>query len=205
MLEEQIRFLAPGIEFEIIDGEVMNAYIDLSNEYVLRDDMVDTGNIKKEKKRKVYPRYLAEFCRGYQIYMHYLEGKKYEEKYGPLTINRDGKAMTYDSFYYHFKKVIKEVIPIMLSSDDREIVSYGLMIQQYGIAPHIFRHYFSLRMADEGASLAELMQFRGDSTKDASLVYLQNKSMLTKEVEFVSNQAFAFNLWRASKIYDQFK
>lgn len=193
--------LGAGIEFEIIDGKVMNAYINIQREYNLRSDLISVGGIKKERKQKIHPLFLGDFCREYQIYMQYLEGKKYEEDYGPLSINRNGKAMTYASYYYHFKNVIQEVIPIMLASNDEELVAYGIMIQQYGLSPHIFRHYFSMCLSDNGASISEMMEFRGDKSPESALVYLQNKSDLTRKLEKVNNETFAYNLWKASKKY----
>ena len=47
--------------------------------------------------------------------MTYLEGKKYEKDYGPLNLNRRGKALSYDVYYQRFRKIIRdEMIPIFL-------------------------------------------------------------------------------------------
>ncbi len=55
--------------------------------------------------------------------MSYLEGKRYESDYGPLNLNKQGKALSYDVYYQRFRKIIREeMIPIFLKSDDPEVV-----------------------------------------------------------------------------------
>lgn len=197
--------LGQGLEFHRIDNEVVDIYADLRHKYNLRSDLIDVGGIKRKRKQQIHPIFINDFCRGYQKYMRYIAGHKYEEAYGPLTLNRDGKAMTYHSYLRKFKKVISEVIPIMLASDDREIVAYGMNIQQHGLAPHIFRHYFSMVLADNGLSIVELKDYRGDRSKDAAFAYLQNKSDLTTKINHISNDVFAYNLWKAEEKYGKYQ
>ena len=40
--------------------------------------------------------------------MEFIEGRKFETDYGPLTTNQYGKAYTYNAYLYEFKKVIYE-------------------------------------------------------------------------------------------------
>ena len=71
--------------------------------------------------------------------MTYLEGKKYEKDYGPLNLNRRGKALSYDVYYQRFRKIIRdEMIPIFLKSDDAEVVFFGQTFCRSIIFPHIF-------------------------------------------------------------------
>ena len=132
--------LGPGIRFEYVDGEIYNVFIDLKQELNLRSDYISVGKIKKERTARVHPSFLSIFGECYDIYMQYMEGKKFEEDYGPLTVNRDGRAMTYQTFFQQFQQVVQECIPIMLSSDIPEICNYGLLLQEYPIGPHILRH-----------------------------------------------------------------
>lgn len=62
--------------------------------------------------------------------MDYIEGRKYEADYGPLNINRSGMAMTYPNYYSIFQKAVKELAMILLSCDDAELNSYGLLLQE---------------------------------------------------------------------------
>lgn len=96
--------------------------------------------------------------KAYEEYTKYLEGKPYEADFGPLTLNRQGKAMTYANYVDEFKQAIKEVIPVFLSNDDPDLVLYGQLLETNPIAPHIFRHYFTTRLVCEyGLDIPELM------------------------------------------------
>ena len=91
--------LGPGLMFTEINGDVEDIEIDLRKELNLRSDLRVTGGIKKERMQKVYPAFRSVFCECYQVYMNYIEGKKYESDYGALTTNKQGKAITYASYY----------------------------------------------------------------------------------------------------------
>ena len=192
--------LGPGIMFDVVDGKVMDARIDLSKELNLRSDFKSVGKIKRERIQQVCPIFLNDFCECYEIYMKFIYGRKYEKEYGALSIDRNGRAMTYNAFLKEFKKVIEEVIPIFLASDDPKLVLYGQKLQQNSISPHILRHYFSAKLTILGASAAELMSYRGDKSPESVLTYIQNKSELVNQLEMVSGKVFEFNLWKTEKI-----
>ena len=44
------------------------------------------------------------FYSSYINYMNHLVGKKYECQFGALTVNKQGRAMTYDSYYQKIQK-----------------------------------------------------------------------------------------------------
>lgn len=191
--------LGAGIRFEFIGDEVSNIYIDLTEEKNLRSDLVSVGGIKKERTQKVFPAFLQAFNDCYTIYMHHIEGKKYESDYGALTNGRSGKAYTYQSYYTEFQKVVKECIPIMLNSDDPEIRIYGEILLENKISPHIFRHWFSTRLTLYGVSVAELMYWRGDTSPESAITYINNKSDLDKKYSEVASKIFDYSLWKAGK------
>ena len=117
--------LGPGILFHQSDGQVFKIEIDLRKEIPLRSDLKPTGRIKKERLQAVPYIFLEVFLDTYNDYMSYLEGKKYEKDYGPLNLNRRGKALSYDVYYQRFRKIIREeMIPIFLKSDDAEVVFF---------------------------------------------------------------------------------
>ena len=163
--------LGPGIRFELSGDEVSNVYIDLTEEKNLRSDLVSVGGIKKERTQKVYPAFLQVF-----------------------------KAYTYQSYYLEFQKVVKECIPIMLNSDDPKIQIYGQLLLENNIGPHIFRHWFSVKLTLYGASAAELMYWRGDTSPESALTYINNKSDLVRQYNEVVDRIFDFSLWRAKKL-----
>lgn len=191
--------LGPGLRFETVDGEIRNFFIDLKKELVLRSDLVSVGQIKKERVQRVYPAFLEAFNDCYKKYMNYIDGRKYEAEYGALTTTRDGKAFTYDSYLKAFHNVVKECIPEMLASSDPEAVNYGHMLMEKQISPHIFRHWFSVKLTLYGEGVEGLMFWRGDKSPESALTYINNKSDLERQFEKVSNEIFNFSLWKATK------
>lgn len=195
--------LGPGLLFDITDGEVTNVTIDLTAEKPLRSDLVSVGSIKKERRQKVYPAFLGVFMDCYNMYMKHLEGKPYEKAYGALTNTSGGKAYTYAAYRSAFKKAVEESIPEMLDSDDPQTVNYGMLLLEHGISPHILRHFFSVKLTLYGEDVAGLMNWRGDSSPESALTYLENKSDLEKQYRTVSENIFNYTLWKAGKEADK--
>ena len=191
--------LGPGIMFSMIDGEIQEIKIDLRKELNLRSDLKNVGTIKKERVQKIYPAFQNAFYDCYKIYMQHIEGRKYESEYGALTVNKQGKAMTYNSYYRKFKVVISELIPLLLNSNDSEAVNYAFLLQENNISPHIFRHWFSVKLTLFGEDVSGLMFWRGDKSPESALTYLQNKSDLEKQYTKVNNEIFNYNMWCSEK------
>lgn len=194
--------LGPGIRFVIVDGEIEDIIIDLRKEMNLRSDLMPVGKIKKERTQRVYPAFLKTFYECYLIYMDYMEGHKYEADYGALSVNKQGKAITYDNYYMKFRTVIDELIPELLKSDDAEAVNYGHLLMETNISPHIFRHWFSVKLTLFGEDTAGLMYWRGDTSPKSALTYLQNKGELEKQYLKVNTEIFNYSLWKAGKIHN---
>ena len=195
--------LGPGMRFVIQNGEVTDVILDLKKELNLRSDLKSVGSIKRERTQRVYPAFLEAFVKCYKIYMDYMEGRKYEAAYGALTVNLQGKAITYDNYYQKFKKVISELIPILLSDDDAEIVNYGHLLLENNISPHILRHWFSVKLTLYGEDVSGLMYWRGDSSPESALTYLQNKGELEKQYRYVNTELFGFMQWQAATKYGE--
>jgi len=195
--------LGPGILFHQSDGQVFKIEIDLRKEIPLRSDLKPTGRIKKERLQAVPYIFLEVFLDTYNDYMSYLEGKKYEKDYGPLNLNRRGKALSYDVYYQKFRKIIREeMIPIFLKSDDAEVVFFGQLLQEHNISPHIFRHWYTTQLVLSGVSeISELMSARGDKSPESAWVYLQNKGEIAKQYGQVNNGVFDYMNWRANELF----
>jgi integrase len=193
--------LGKGILFEIVDEEVIDVIIDLKKELNLRSDLKRVGSIKKERIQRVYPAFINAFYECYKVYLEYIEGKKYEADYGALSVNMQGKAVTYANYYGKFTKIVAEIIPILLSSDQAEVINYGHLLQEHNISPHVFRHWFSVQLTLFGEDLSGLMYWRGDTSSESALTYLQEKSDLEKQYRKVNNEMFGYQLWKANKIY----
>lgn len=195
--------LGSGIRFEVVDGEITDVIIDLKKEINLRSDLKIVGCIKKERIQRVYPAFLNAFYECYEVYMDYIEGNKYEAEYGALTVNKQGKAITYANYYGKFNSLIAEIIPILLSSDQAEVINYGYLLQEHNISPHIFRHWFSVQLTLFGEDVSGLMFWRGDTSPESALTYLQSKSDLEKQYHRVNNEMFDYQLWQANKKYGE--
>lgn len=191
--------LGPGMRFQYTNGKVSDVIVDLKEEKMLRSDLLDVGGIKKPREQRIYPKFLNQFMDCYTLYSNYIVGHPYEADYGALTNTRSGKAMTYKSYLNAFKFAVQNAIPKMLACDDPKVQHYGFLLQEHSISPHIFRHWFSVHLTVDGASIAELMYWRGDKSPESALVYLQNKSELVKEYYNVSSKIVDYNLWRADK------
>ena len=192
--------LGPGIRFEYQDGKVINVIIDISEKLNLRSDLTDVGGIKRRRLQKVYPAFLGAFMDCYNNYMEFMKDKPYEAEYGALNVTSNGKARTYASYCDNFKKAVKACIPKMLASDNPQTVHYGQLLLEHNLGPHIFRHWFSMKLTLLGLDTAGLMYWRGDKSPESALTYIQNKSELEKQLRMVSEETFNYSLWKAGKV-----
>lgn len=195
--------LGAGILFHQSEGETFKVEIDLRREMPLRSDLKPTGRIKKERMQAVPYIFLEVFLDIYNNYMSYLEGKRYERDYGPLNLNKQGKALTYAVYYQRFRRIIREeMIPIFLKSDDAEVVFFGHLLQEHNISPHIFRHWYTTQLVLSGVSeISELMSARGDKSPESAWVYLQNKGEIAKQYGQVNDGLFDYMSWRAENLF----
>lgn len=190
--------LGPGILFHHTDGEVTQIRIDLRKELILRSDDKPVGSIKKERLQTVPAIFITSFMSYYEQYLKYIGKRSYEESFGPLTTNGQGKAMTYRSYFNAFKKIVKEeMIPIYLASDDPDVVGFGRILMEYDLAPHSLRHWYSVQLTLAGYSIPELMNARGDRSPESALTYIQNKGELEKQYAMVTDKIFDYFSWAA--------
>ena len=131
----------------------------------------------------------------------WLTWKEYEAAYGPLSIDRNHRARTYDSYYRAFTKLVREeLIPACLASPNPEVVVFGKLLMEHSLSPHVFRHWYTVQLALSGVNEPnELMAFRGDRSPLSALTYLQNKGELEKKYRSVSNELFRYLSWAAQK------
>ena len=172
--------LGAGIRIKEINGRLCGVTIDLRDELNLRSDLLTVGGIKKERIAKVPDIFLSAYKDAYEIYTNYMEGKPYEAEYGPFSVNKQGKAITYDSYYQKFREIIKEeMIPIYLQSNDNELVLYGQTLMEHSLSPHVFRHWYTVQLVLSGINEpGVLMHYRGDTSPESALTYINNKGEL---------------------------
>ena len=192
--------LGPGIRFDMIDGDVEDIYIDLTRELNLRSDNLSVGCIKKERMQRVYPVFIKVFLECYERYTKYSAYRKYEKEYGPMTLNSRGKAMTYDTYKDRFDAAVKDAIPFMLDSADPEVVHYGRKLMTENISPHILRHWFSYQLVLNDVDVNDLAYWRGDTSIEAAIPYINNKSEIQKKVRKVQEELTDFMIWRGEEL-----
>ena len=197
--------LGAGIRIKEINGRLCGVTIDLRDELNLRSDLLTVGGIKKERIAKVPDIFLSAYKDAYEIYTNYMEGKPYEAEYGPFSVNKQGKAITYDSYYQKFREIIKEeMIPIYLQSNDNELVLYGQTLMEHSLSPHVFRHWYTVQLVLSGINEpGVLMHYRGDTSPESALTYINNKGELEKQFSKVTNETFDYTLWAAKEKYNE--
>lgn len=185
--------LGPGILIHTVDGDVVSIKVDVRHNMILRSDGVVTGGIKKPRLQKIPVVFINSFMEYYNIYLNYLQYMEYEEDYGPLNINRQGKALAYRSYYNAFNKIVKEeLMPICLASEKIELVEFGRLLMENNLSPHALRHWYTVQLVLSGYGLNELMSARGDKSPESCLWYLQNKGELEKLYKTVVNDTFDY-------------
>lgn len=198
--------LGPGIIVTHFGTDITKIEIDLRHEYVLRSDLRFIGKIKKERKQTVPLIFLEPFYNTYTEYLSFIEGEKYEADYGPLSLDRNHNARSYDSYYRLFSNIIRnEIVPIFLQSDCPETVVYGKLLTEHSLSPHVFRHWYTVQLVLAGYDVAELMTARGDKNPLSAYTYIQNKGELAKQYSKVSDETFNYMLWAAKKLDAQKK
>ena len=195
--------LGAGIIFSEINGELYKIEIDLRNELNLRSDLINVGGIKRERMARVPDIFLSAYKETYDIYADYMKDKVYERDYGALSVNKQGKTITYQSYYNKFRDIINEIIPIYLDHEDPELVLYGQTLMTHSLSPHVFRHWYTVQLVLSGIdNPGVLMHFRGDRSPESSAVYIQSKGDLEKQFSRINNETFDYIRWAAKKEHD---
>lgn len=201
-VRQEISPLGSGLIIKKINGQVKRIEIDITEEKNLRSDMKIVGKIKKERKQAIYPRFLNAFEYAYELHKSYLSSCKFEKDYCPMSVNSCGKAMTYPNYYYSFKKLTSELIPIMFRSNNPEVIEYAHELLEHNISPHIFRHWFSVKLTLYGEDIAGLQYWRGDKSPESAFTYLQNKGELEKQLRELNNDVFEHLRFQSNLVKD---
>lgn len=193
--------LGPGIIFDFINGRVASITIDISEERAIRSDLKSVGKIKRERFVNVYSKYVSYLYEIYKYYLTATKNNKRDARYMALTVDRNGNAMTYDTYRKEFNKLITECIPLFLGSNDPKTVHFGQMLLKKKIAPHIFRHYFTMSLVLNGCNVHEIMAYRGDGSPESAQTYIAHKSEIEQKYREVKSGLFNFMLEKAERLY----
>ena len=156
----------------------------MEQEIRIRDDDVEVGMIKKERRQCVYPAFLGAFCKAYELHKEYLSGRTFDKDYCPMFINRNGEALTYESYRTRFHDLINNHLrPYLIQSADPELRLYGQLLYENQLGTHALRHWFTVQLVLRGEDIGAIQHWRGDSSPDSAFEYLQNKGDLTRELK----------------------
>ena len=176
--------LGKGITLTEVGGHAVKAEIDVEQEIRIRDDDVEVGMIKKERRQRVYPAFLGAFCKAYELHNEYLSGRAFNRDYCPMFINRNGEAMTYEIYRTRFHELVNNRLrPYLIRSSDPELRLYGQLLYENQLGTHALRHWFTVQLVMRGEDIGSIQYWRGDSSPDSAFEYLQNKGDLTRELE----------------------
>ena len=73
-------------------------------------------------------------------------------------------------------------MPILLASNDPELVLYGQTLMEHNLSPHVFRHWYTVQLVLSGVNNpGVLMAYRGDTSPESALTYINSKGELEKQ------------------------
>ena len=70
---------------------------------------------------------------------------------------------------------------------------------EHRLSPHVFRHWYTVQLVLSGIeNPGVLMYWRGDSSPESVLTYLQDKGELEKRYRKVNSEMFNYLMWAAA-------
>ena len=176
--------IGPGIIITRINGVIVDIKIDITKEVKIRKDDTEVAEIKSEREQHVYPPFRDAFCKAYEIHKEYLSTREYDRAYCPMFVNKNGNAMSYESYRSRFKDLINEHFrPYLIKSHDPELRLYGQMLYENELGTHCLRHWYTEQLVLQGENIAGVQNWRGDRNPQSAFEYLQNKGDLAQELK----------------------
>ena len=192
----------PGITFTEIGGQVTEAAIDLRRELALRSDGAEVGLIKRTRIQRVYPEFIATFCEAYRLHKQYLAGVSFEEDYAPMFVNRDGMAMSYESYRQKFKDLVNNHLrPELIKSSDPELRIYGQLLYENDLSTQCLRHWFTVQLVLRNKEIGDIQFWRGDKNPESAFTYMQNKGELTKALKHTNETLTEILIMLGGELY----
>ncbi|MEC0246358.1 MULTISPECIES: site-specific integrase [Paenibacillus] len=184
-----------GIRYVKENGKFTSFEVDLNKEYVLRSDGKKTGKIKIKRTQSIYPIFLEVIQEAYEEHLKMIH-EKYLEPEAPLFVNssinaKTGKRMAISKQSYCKKivNIMREIVlPELLRSDDIELKVFGMMLNESNWGLHAFRHWFTVQLVLNGEDINGIAFWRGDSSLETALTYLQNKGEIMRQYEKASEE-----------------
>ncbi|WP_237166300.1 hypothetical protein [Paenibacillus polymyxa] len=148
----------------------------------LRSDLKNTSGSNYTKKNRTQI-VLQVHDWGNTLFLNHIKFYKDTDGSGALFVNRDGRAMTAESYRQYFTKVKKTMVDFLQAhgSPQDKIVAYHLNSSSW--STHIGRGTFTNILADEVDNAFDLAFMRGDSNLLSSLAYMTNTERMRIKIE----------------------
>lgn len=165
---------------EYIGYELKNWQVDLRIKPKLRSDGVDVGQIKSHAIAYVHPAFIPYFNIVLMEHQNYIE-KSYRKKnkFGAMFMNRDGNAMTKETYERYFNKLVAMLPERLLNAGIKEIALEAKRIFESNFTSHTLRYFFTQyisRLPD--ITVFDIAMFRRDRSLDSAMVYIRNNPYL---------------------------
>ncbi len=143
------------------------------------------NGVKKQRKQRVIG------MNGMLTEIFELHKKQFkQDEHLAVFVNRDGLPMDYKTYNRRFNKVKRVFIEKLKQSENPELKSYALTLQSYDWSTHIGRGIFSNMCSEVAANAVELASMRGDSTLDASLIYVTDNDKMATKLNTLMNEFY---------------
>ncbi|ATH59649.1 hypothetical protein BJG89_04835 [Staphylococcus nepalensis] len=159
----------------------------------LRPDLKNfdgTDGVKKPRTQVVFANRLLP-----SIFEQHL--KTYEDISGEtaLFVDKNALPMSGRTYQQQFNKLKKIFIKKLLHSNNIEVSSYGLYLNNRRWSTHIGRGTFSNWIAESTGNPLDVAIARGDSNIESSLIYLEQSNTFLNGVNDVLNKMYE-NAWK---------
>lgn len=204
---EEVNIIAFGVALQIFGGLRLGEVVNVSHSGIqcigpfgrygillgienrhLRLDLKGNqgkGYSKKFRKQQVVSPYgILEY-----LYKSHVKKYKCNDDSGAVFINKNGDAMSYDSYRYYFMKLKKIFLQRLKESNNPYLKVQGEVLTGARWGSHIGRGIYTNNLA-EYLTASELMIKRGDDWITSSNVYIEETKKIGKKYEENSEGAF---------------
>ena len=165
---------------EYIGYDLKNWHVDLRIKPQLRSDGVDPGQIKSPGIAYVHPVFIPYFNLLLLEHKNYIE-KTYKRQniFGAIFMNRDGKAMTKESYERYFNKLISMLPGKLLETQLVDVQIEAKRILTSNFTSHTLRYFFTQYISKlPDTTVFDIAMFRRDRSLDSAMTYMRNNPYL---------------------------
>lgn len=142
-------------------------------------DSSGSSGVKKPRRQIVFP--IQNWLQ--QLYKYHLENYVPADGSDALFVNRDGKAMSGQSYRAYFSKLKKEFLKQLRKYPNTDDIIYGVKLEEYTWSTHLGRGIFTNLLAEEADNPYDIALPRGNSNLSSSLVYQGNTERMRNKLE----------------------